>query len=276
MPRGSRFDRRYCSSTCRVRAHDEYHSPEQVARRQALKDDPVHQAQVAALRAFGEAYDGRTDKQKAVAELRARARATAEVCGDCGTDMPTSQVVWRTVPYHDRVYTTCYACRCDGESHNKPHQTGGRCEKCRPYGTWANVRWSCSDAHSPDPAPYCRMCHPKAWREPRPCQGCGRIVMNHISVRPGYRRSRISEAYRWEYEPGRYDREAGKIIDTSRVFCSDRCRRSTFAQERAQARAEREPIDCRACGERLDARRRDARFCSPACRQRAYRLRVAA
>ncbi len=35
--------------------------------------------------------------------------------------------------------------------------------------------------------------------------------------------------------------------------------------------AAREPVDCATCGERFDRGRRDSRYCSPACRQRAYR-----
>jgi hypothetical protein len=38
-------------------------------------------------------------------------------------------------------------------------------------------------------------------------------------------------------------------------------------------RAPLEPPACQLCGQPLAARRRDARFCSHACSQRAYRLR---
>jgi len=101
--------------------------------------------------------------------------------------------------------------------------------------------------------------------ERQPCEGCGRGVFNHIALRPGYRR--LSRGW---YATGHYAEPA------LRVFCSDRCARTTFNAESKAKRADRDPVDCPACGERVDSRRRDSRYCSSACRQRAYRARARA
>jgi endogenous inhibitor of DNA gyrase (YacG/DUF329 family) len=56
------------------------------------------------------------------------------------------------------------------------------------------------------------------------------------------------------------------------VYCSQRCQRRAYRQAH---KPEPEPTDCVACGERVDVRRADARYCSNACRQKAYRTRKA-
>jgi hypothetical protein len=60
-----------------------------------------------------------------------------------------------------------------------------------------------------------------------------------------------------------------------RWFCSIRCERRYHMRERDQARAEARLKDCEVCGERFEATRQDAAYCSPACRQKAYRRRKA-
>ncbi len=59
-----------------------------------------------------------------------------------------------------------------------------------------------------------------------------------------------------------------------RVFCCERCRR-TAANARAveRKREYRQNLSCWLCGDSFAAARGDARFCSNACRQAAYRLR---
>ena len=61
-----------------------------------------------------------------------------------------------------------------------------------------------------------------------------------------------------------------------RVYCSDACRkrygRKRYATEHKE-RTEHERA-CEVCGRTFLARRSDARTCSAACRQRAYRLRA--
>jgi hypothetical protein len=63
-------------------------------------------------------------------------------------------------------------------------------------------------------------------------------------------------------------------------YCCDRCRRyhesgfqaALVRQARAEARGPSRP--CAQCGEPFEPRRDDAQFCSPRCRQKAYRKRV--
>jgi hypothetical protein len=58
-----------------------------------------------------------------------------------------------------------------------------------------------------------------------------------------------------------------------RIFCCGRCRR-TAANARARERRRLGRIRlCEQCGEWFQGSRRDARFCSGACRQAAYRER---
>jgi hypothetical protein len=57
-----------------------------------------------------------------------------------------------------------------------------------------------------------------------------------------------------------------------RVYCSDRCRKE--AARKRHKPAEPHNITCEVCGTEFTARRSDARTCSPACRQRAYRKRA--
>ena len=87
------------------------------------------------------------------------------------------------------------------------------------------------------------------WRqfdEPRPCEVCGRPV--------GIQRS-------------------GRHI--WRVFCSDLCRgRDTDKRQRQRRLSERQKV-CADCGTQFEAKRKDTKYCSPACRQRAHRAREA-
>jgi predicted nucleic acid-binding Zn ribbon protein len=103
-------------------------------------------------------------------------------------------------------------------------------------------------------APLCSECGPKDWRvsrrvhrlpPPRPCEGCGRPVVE------------TEDRYQRRY-----------------VVCSEECRalayQSTRRAERADARGER---TCPVCGRTFAPRRSDGVYCSSACRQRAYRAR---
>jgi hypothetical protein len=59
-----------------------------------------------------------------------------------------------------------------------------------------------------------------------------------------------------------------------RTFCCELCRDRYQAAQRSTARADaRARRRCEGCDELLDADRSDARYCSPACRQKAYRRR---
>jgi endogenous inhibitor of DNA gyrase (YacG/DUF329 family) len=97
-------------------------------------------------------------------------------------------------------------------------------------------------------APCCEQCTPPEYQNeylgPTPCEGCSRPVYAEVD-----RRRR------------------------RRVFCSDKCKGQVQAREAREMRR-LDPIPCETCGEVFEPSRSDARFCSDACRQIAYRPRV--
>jgi hypothetical protein len=106
-------------------------------------------------------------------------------------------------------------------------------------------------------APTCSACAPPTLYPDlypnyaaRPCEGCGRAVYEN----PGS----------W-YRPRRIP---------SRAYCCIRCRWAAQARRRSERRAERRSHRrCRSCGEPFQPGHLWARYCSAACRQRAYRQR---
>jgi hypothetical protein len=97
----------------------------------------------------------------------------------------------------------------------------------------------------------CADCFKKSWyakspdyvSEPRPCKGCGRTVIDCFSY--------------WES-----------------TYCSEHCRLDYY---REQAREKRELARgkriCANCGQSFMPKRTDSRYCSAACKQKAYRQR---
>lgn len=83
--------------------------------------------------------------------------------------------------------------------------------------------------------------HPDERAEPDTCQACGLQVILRTSKRR-------------------------KVI-----VCSDRCRAATYRKSVDVAVTQQ----CEGCGDEMTGRS-DRRYCSPACRQRAYRRRVSA
>jgi hypothetical protein len=151
----------------------------------------------------------------------------------------------------------------------------GKCGKPFEPGETAYVRrvetrWPAGKAslYFPFAVPECRDCHPAASFVPRPkdkyyydhrgtmllrwlshyehregpCVGCGRPVV---------------------YRPGDY-------AHTLHFYCSQRCLGAYYRNRK------KEPLEraCAVCGRTFTPPRRDARTCSPACRQKAYRRRV--
>jgi hypothetical protein len=57
------------------------------------------------------------------------------------------------------------------------------------------------------------------------------------------------------------------------IACSDDCRAAYYRAKRLARKGPRERV-CATCGETFTPPRRDAKTCSPACRQKAYRQRV--
>ncbi len=105
----------------------------------------------------------------------------------------------------------------------------------------------------PDLVPMCDSCRYKAkdggfdsiWAEPEPCEACGRPVRN-LRKRPARRRY---------------------------ITCSERCRRRVQKARESDFRALARLKVCATCRDPFEGSRSDARYCSPACRQKAYRQR---
>lgn len=98
-------------------------------------------------------------------------------------------------------------------------------------------------------APRCRQCAegPEGYYEARPCMGCGRTVNTP------------------------WHRAHSKI-----TACCEDCRdKAALAAARAVRRKARGHPICPECQETFEPTRSDSKFCSGACRQKAYRKRVA-
>ena len=91
----------------------------------------------------------------------------------------------------------------------------------------------------------------------RELEGAGRTGKQELVVR------RCEVCERW-------------MVSTRRtLYCSERCRkRAAWKRERQRRHDDRPLVTCEACGEPVPhAERRTRRYCSHACRQRAYRER---
>lgn len=257
MPSGHRLNRWYCSSTCRVRAMKD---------RRLNPTEPVRFAKLEAAIAASLPHnspDERSRRRERHA-LREASRRTGQTCALCGVELgdaiyrrriDTGQLLnleggGRTQEVSALVCANC-RCSCRGD--------GGLCPKCwRGRDDWEYVpfwgsqrrqRWLCSDAGPAHRGEFCLDCHPSRWVTGR-CPGCERVI---LAVPNGNMR-----------------RAADGFI---RVFCSARCR-STVARIDALAKLDLGPRLCTFCGEVMDGHRSDARYCSSACRQKAYRSRT--
>jgi hypothetical protein len=105
--------------------------------------------------------------------------------------------------------------------------------------------------------PYCRTCAPRPryrrvwyYPEPFPCVTCGRDVYLRLT--------------------------AGRVRDgivRHAIACSEACRKAFYRAQYFRRKGSRER-PCEVCGEVFTQTRSDAKTCSPACRQKAYRRRV--
>jgi len=122
----------------------------------------------------------------------------------------------------------------------------GRSRTPPEYAVCAECRGKCQMAHE-----HYHLSWRTRDRVSLPCAGCGRAIVLYLTDRP-----------------------------QERFYCSRLCHTAVtnrLRRERATAaRAEREPDKrpCEACGVVFVPARADARYCSSACRQRAYRARV--
>lgn len=149
-----------------------------------------------------------------------------------------------------------------------------RCEKCKRdlrdgepvYWTsyWAVIKRSygpsgkrrqgyiCADCFGPPStaAPLWPGQQPDRW-EARSCEQCGRPCHRRVGF-------------------GRSDWSRSK-----HAFCSDACAAAFYRAPRLEAAAAARRKVCTVCSSPFDALRRDAETCSPACRQKAFRMRKA-
>jgi hypothetical protein len=114
--------------------------------------------------------------------------------------------------------------------------------------------------------------------------GPGMLGGHRFGLRPHCAACRGNDA--WYWEPRRCEccgREVNYRIDGRRhrrTFCCERCATIILVAE-ANAKARRRRAEkrgatstCPACGETFEPGRADAKFCSAACKQKAYRRRV--
>ena len=117
------------------------------------------------------------------------------------------------------------------------------CVRCSLAPEFANNRWNTG-------------LYPENLRSLR-CEGCGREI--RCELRLFWMISRQS-SHNWQ----------------KTAFCGDACRRFVVNGERRHARAAaRGVMDCAQCTKAFEPARADVRYCSSACRQKAYRLRKA-
>lgn len=251
MPNGHRWDRECCSSTCRgrrkrelvlatlERAAWEAEHPEEAEKQRAklelLTEELTLLSQV--LGGSPEAVAKRRREQ----ELKLR----ADRCAQCDRPFGPEEVIYRVADHlwGGLVLPYCgdHRCRQLEGRHNKDAGEGHYYPACRCEGRDG-------DRH---------------WTAPAPCTFCGRLVCYDRKTANPWRFTRD-----WSY---RHEDEK-----TVRTFCSDGCKRAFYrVQAKGKRLASRGDVSnrCQACNRSFTPNRPDARYCSNACRQKAYRQR---
>lgn len=77
----------------------------------------------------------------------------------------------------------------------------------------------------------------------------------------------------WPWPCGHCGNPVERLYPLAR-YCKDECREAASEIRRRARLAEARHKTCGVCGKVFDGPRRDAKFCGPACKQRAYRGRV--
>lgn len=271
LPHHHRHNRRYCSSTCRVKALKWRRGPEGQEDERKFQEWLNSAEARLPVQILNAMTPGDPEKRKQRNERFRRAFITGETCAACGVVLGPGLIYRRRVATgllhgddptnateERRSAVVCANCSCD-------HGRAWLCELCRPAGgqweydarfrdSYYVKRWACPEAGEGHRDLYCQECHPRTWVKGT-CPGCERTV----NTRP--------------HANLRYQDDDFRL----KVFCSQRCR-SRFNHDRAstrrlEKRIEAGPVHCAECDEVMEARRSDSTFCSSACRQRAYRQR---
>lgn len=268
LPDWHRWDRWYCSTTCRgrvrrervaaqfERAAWEAEHPEEAATQRAEWEEWR-----ASLRVLGAALGGgRSDRQVCEDALKDR----AECCGyrkwgvgdfACGATFGPADTIYRRRRFpRSRVVGDGQEVVHYCDEHRCPHSRAEH-EELRPGYTFRNC-----------------MCDPKEWDGPRPCEVCGRQVAVELYMHRGA----VADRYRWDNV--RHRPEEHRIRWVCGRACGRVIERAEAASRRLadrQARGNREPQVCETCRRPFRSVRVDARHCSNACRQRAFRQRKA-
>ena len=214
MPSSSRWDRCYCSSSCRAKGHREREDA-RLERAVWEAEHPKEAAnQPAELEKFRALEDSITPPEGRAYRLRIEdLKNRADRCGKCDQPFFEDAVIYRRrngrpTDIRSPVLPFCIEHRCsqaDGY-HNRDAGPGRHYRSCR-----------CEDHH---------------WGSPSPCLGCGRPVSH-----PRYAAWRLA---------GDWINLNGSPPATPRIFCGLDCKRKVLAVE-ARARRMASRPDCATC-----------------------------
>jgi len=142
----------------------------------------------------------------------------------------------------------------------RAQQTAATCARCErtiqpEEPVWRQgmfLGFSCFGGRRYTYAPVCKGCRSdyREFWEAAPCKGCGRPV---------------------------YDEINRSFTQKQHLSCSQACKHKSYAAAvRERRRRRRGTLACEICGKAYQPSRSDSRFCSVACKQRAYRKRISA
>ena len=89
-------------------------------------------------------------------------------------------------------------------------------------------------------------------------------------------RKAVEDAMRYGGTVSNCDYCGRYIVGAAKRYCSDRCRNDAYMERRRQRHEAKLRKSCAVCGKAFTAKRADAKYCSPACKQSAYRRSVIA
>jgi hypothetical protein len=185
-----------------------------------------------------------SDEAKAKRHRDYEARQTAEICGECGGTLGPDATIYRLRFFREGgiypSYPTRVLCEECASRPRKPRFSLNSVVRAQQLSKKHGL--SFEDA-------YQQVITRKLVYDY--CETCDRKVV-------------------WE-ESKRDRRGGGRLY----VFCSERYARDIYRQIRNARNAEAREKPCEVCGERFTATRRDAKTCSAACKQKAYRQRKA-